>query len=79
MTEVPDHVRPERNGSLKVKPLTGDGAIRLHFIALFHGVAAWTRTRFILAWGTEINLRVHMTPEESNGTAVPRETQIHVV
>lgn len=51
MAVAPDHVCPEQNGSLKVKPLTGAGTIRLHFIALFHGVAAWPRTRFTLPGG----------------------------
>ena len=51
MAIVSDHVCPEQNDSLKVKPLTGAGTIRLHFIALFHGVAAWPPTRFTLPGG----------------------------
>lgn len=46
MAVAPDHVCPERNGSLKVKALTGAATIRLHFIALFCEVAAWPWTRF---------------------------------
>ena len=46
MAEAPDHVCPEQNGSLKVKPLTGATTIRLHFIAALRGAAAWPRTRF---------------------------------
>lgn len=51
MAAAPDHVCPKQNGSPKVKPLTGAGAIRLHFIALFHGVPAWPPTRFTMPGG----------------------------
>ncbi len=59
MATAPDHVCPQQNGSLKVKPLTGAGTIRLHFIAVLRGAAVWPRTRFTLPGGKEINLSLY--------------------
>lgn len=51
MAIVPEQVCSVQNGSLKVKPLTKAGTIRLHFIAMFHGESAWHWTRFSLPGG----------------------------
>lgn len=52
---APDHVCPEQNGSLKVKPLTGAETIRLHFIALFPRCGCLALDQIYSAWGREIN------------------------
>lgn len=47
MAQAPGRVYPIQNGSLKVKALSGAGAIRLHLITVFRGAVAWARTTFI--------------------------------